>query len=304
MPSSLKGYDPHVLPLPALLNNLTELAQWRQSVTGPVALVPTMGALHAGHQQLMAHALTLAPTVVVSVFVNPTQFGPTEDFTRYPRTWQADVAMCQQMGVAAVFTPTPQDMFPHGLQTAVLPPEALTAHFCGASRPGHFTGVATVVCKLFGAVQPTVAVFGQKDAQQLAVIRHMVADLNLPVRIEATPTQRDADGLALSSRNQYLTTPASRQAALVLPLTLQAVQAQLTAQQGVDAVAVLAQCQAQVMALQPPPLAHMITWEYLAAVNDETFAPVTTLTPNVRILGALRIADPTHGIAVRLIDNM
>jgi pantoate--beta-alanine ligase len=173
-----------------IVATFTALKDWRSLQHGTVALVPTMGALHSGHMALVDYAKTLADTVVVSIYVNPTQFAPNEDFTQYPRTFEADCDLCQAHGVSAIYVPTDQFLFPQGLQTAVTPPAWLTEAHCGLIRPGHFTGVATVVLKLFMLVQPSVAVFGEKDAQQLAVIRHMVQDLHVPVAIKSVPTQR------------------------------------------------------------------------------------------------------------------
>jgi pantoate--beta-alanine ligase len=171
-----------------------------------IALVPTMGNLHAGHVSLVEKARDLAECVVVSVFVNPLQFGPSEDFDKYPRTLQADARLLEQAGAQVVFAPAVGEMYPGGYPpaTTVNVDGPLTEILCGPFRPGHFTGVATVVNVLFNRVRPDVAVFGEKDYQQLAVIRRMVADLGLPVRVVGAPTLRDADGLALSSRNQYL----------------------------------------------------------------------------------------------------
>lgn len=173
----------------------------------PVVLVPTMGALHTGHAELLGHARRLAGahgTVVVSIFVNPTQFGPGEDFPRYPRTLSADLALCRSAKVDAVFVPTAAAMYPGGRSSTYVDEGAISLPLCGRSRPGHFRGVCTVVTKLFNITRPDIAVFGEKDWQQLAVIRRMVADLDIPVRIAGFPTVREQDGLALSSRNRML----------------------------------------------------------------------------------------------------
>jgi pantoate--beta-alanine ligase len=172
---------------------------------GSVGFVPTMGNLHQGHLALVEHALGQAGAAVVSIYVNPLQFGENEDFTGYPRTLDADRAALERLGVAAVFVPDEATMYPRGAerQTRVVVPE-LGEILCGESRPGHFQGVTTVVARLLNIVGPDVAVFGSKDYQQLAIIRRMVSDLAMPVKIEGVPTVRDADGLALSSRNQYL----------------------------------------------------------------------------------------------------
>lgn len=182
------------------------LRAWR-SDGQRIALVPTMGNLHAGHLALIRHGRTLAERSVVSVFVNPTQFVSGEDFERYPRTLEADTRLLLEAGVDLLFAPEIGDLYPHGLAGhARVEVPALDHILCGASRPGHFTGVATVVTKLLNLVMPDVAVFGRKDYQQLVLIRRLVADLDLPVSIEPVDTVREADGLALSSRNRYLST--------------------------------------------------------------------------------------------------
>lgn len=177
-------------------------ARWRASVDR-IALVPTMGALHAGHRALIECGRRLGDKLVVSVFVNPTQFGPHEDLEAYPRPLETDCEEADRCGADAVFAPSPAEVYPPGFQTAV-EVTGLTVPLCGQSRPGHFRGVTTVVLKLFLIVQPHVAVFGWKDAQQLIVLRQMVGDLNLPIQMVGVETVRESDGLALSSRNQYL----------------------------------------------------------------------------------------------------
>ncbi len=180
------------------------IGEWRRAGER-IALVPTMGNLHAGHLDLVRRAREQAARVVVSIFVNPMQFGPSEDFAAYPRTLDADREKLRQAGADLVFAPRVQEVYPDGQvqQTRVEVPE-ISNQLCGASRPGHFVGVATVVCKLFNMVQPDLAIFGEKDFQQLLVIRRMTRDLSLPVDIVGAPTVREADGLAMSSRNGYL----------------------------------------------------------------------------------------------------
>lgn len=190
----------------------------RLSIEASVAFVPTMGNLHEGHLDLVRIAHQHAKCVVVSIFVNPLQFGANEDFGSYPRTLQEDCARLAACGVAVVFAPTGADLYPQPQQVTVEPPP-IAQELCGAFRPGHFRGVATVVLKLFNIVQPQVAVFGKKDFQQLYVVRQMVAQLNLPLEIIGAETLRAGDGLALSSRNQYLS-PAERTEAIFLYLTL------------------------------------------------------------------------------------
>jgi pantoate--beta-alanine ligase len=170
---------------------------------GELALVPTMGFLHAGHQSLIRAAATRAPAVAVTIFVNPSQFGPAEDLSRYPRDIQGDLKKCEESGATFVFAPSPEEIYPPGFQTYV-EPGVLAAPLCGERRPGHFRGVCTVVAKLFALSRADAAFFGEKDYQQLAVIRRMNADLNLGVEVVGRPIVRESDGLALSSRNAYL----------------------------------------------------------------------------------------------------
>ncbi|RRD44462.1 pantoate--beta-alanine ligase [Comamonadaceae bacterium OH3737_COT-264] len=212
------------------LNNLdalrSQLRQWRQAGQR-IALVPTMGNLHAGHYSLIELARQHADRVVASIFVNPTQFGPGEDFERYPRTPEADAAGLAAAGCDLLWLPPLEAMYPLGLAQAVnIRVPGITELLDGAHRPGHFDGVATVVTRLFNQVQPDVAVFGRKDYQQLAVIRHLVQDLAFPIAIVPAPIRREADGLAMSSRNQYLN-PAERAKAPLIHQTLQTMRAQL-----------------------------------------------------------------------------
>jgi len=169
-----------------------------------IALVPTMGNLHEGHRSLVRIARVLADEVVVSVFVNPIQFGPNEDFATYPRTWEDDLAACEAEGATAVFHPSVEAMYPEGKPSTYVTETAISPFLCGASRPGHFNGVCTVVTKLFMAALPHVAVFGEKDYQQLAIVRRMVRDLDIPVEIVPAPISREEDGLARSSRNRFI----------------------------------------------------------------------------------------------------
>jgi pantoate--beta-alanine ligase len=214
-----------------------ELAAARKALPGRVAVVMTMGALHDGHAALVRRAREVADSVVVTVFVNPLQFGANEDLDRYPRTLEADLAVCEREGADVVFTPTPDVVYPSDPVVRVSA-GAIGDGFEGASRPGHFDGVLTVVLKLLHLTAPDVALFGQKDAQQLAAIRRMVDDLDVPVEVLAVPTVREPDGLALSSRNRYLSAD-ERQAALVLSRALAtrdvaAGRALIQAQPGVD----------------------------------------------------------------------
>ena len=203
-----------------IVSTLDELRSARSMLDESVGLVPTMGFLHEGHLSLVRRAAGECASVVVSIFVNPTQFGPSEDLSAYPRDVERDLRLLEPLGVNLVWMPTPESMYPSGYQTWV-EVEALTNPLEGAQRPGHFRGVTTVVAKLFNAVQPAKAYFGQKDAQQVAVIRQMTRDLNFPVDIVICPIVREEDGLAMSSRNTYLD-PEQRQVATVLYRALSA----------------------------------------------------------------------------------
>ena len=195
------------------LNTADDLRAWREEAVGTVGLVPTMGNLHAGHMALVATARANCDRVVVSVFVNPLQFGPGEDLDSYPRTLEADIAALENAGVDAVFAPSVAQMYPHGGEIATtVRVRGITDMLCGSRRPGHFEGVATIVTKLLNLVLPDRAFFGEKDFQQIAVIRRMVEDLCMGVQIVGVPTVREADGLARSSRNQYLNADERRRA--------------------------------------------------------------------------------------------
>ena len=198
--------DADPAPEPALIRTVADMhraADAYRKADLRIALVPTMGYLHEGHLDLIRQAGCLADRVVVSIFVNPIQFGPREDLDRYPRDFERDRRLTGEAGGHAIYAPTPGEMYPEGYATYVAV-ERLTDHLCGAARPGHFRGVTTVVMKLFAAVKPHIAILGQKDGQQAGVIRRMTRDLNLDVEIVTAPTVREADGLAMSSRNRYL----------------------------------------------------------------------------------------------------
>jgi pantoate--beta-alanine ligase len=201
--SSLDAQPPTVVG-PAVVTTRADLWDARWRLSGRVAVVPTMGALHEGHLSLIRAARQVATSVIVTIFVNPLQFGAGEDLDRYPRDLAADLALCTREGVDLVFAPGVLDMYPHGDPTVSVLAGPLGSRFEGSSRPGHFDGVLTVVLKLLHLTQPQVAVFGEKDAQQLVLVRQMVADLDLPVQVLAVPILREPDGLALSSRNRYL----------------------------------------------------------------------------------------------------
>lgn len=251
-----------------------------------------MGALHEGHASLIRTARRLAGAagrVVVSIFVNPTQFGPKEDFSRYPRPFASDAALCRQLGVDAIFHPSVAEMYPAGSSTRVSE-SAVSAGLCGAARPGHFDGVCTVVAKLFGVVQPDVAVFGLKDYQQCRVIARMVRDLSLPVRLHFAPTVREPDGLALSSRNAYLT-PEERAQAPVLRRAL--VEARAAFLAGEKSAAMLRKIILRRIA--SAPLARV---DYVHVVTDATLAPARTPSRGDTIALAVFFG------CTRLIDNV
>ncbi len=253
-----------------------------------VGLVPTMGALHDGHLALIELARERADDVVVSIFVNPLQFERGDDFDRYPRPIDDDVAACAAAGVAAVYAPTAAVMYPEGFQTHV-EPGALADVMEGAMRAGHFRGVTTVVAKLLGAVHPHLAVFGEKDFQQLAVIRRMVDDLDMGIEIVAAPIVREPDGLALSSRNRRLG-PADRAAAVCIPRSLEAAAAAVMA--GERDVAAIESAARAVVAAEP-----RASVEYITVFDPETLLPLDVLDRPARIATAVWFAD------IRLIDN-
>ena len=254
-----------------------------------LGLVPTMGALHEGHLSLVRLAKRQCDTVVASIFVNPAQFGPHEDFSRYPRNQEKDLQLLSQFNLDAIFTPSTDELYPEGFQT-YLDPGELAAGFEGKSRPGHFRGVATVVLKLFNIVTPDLAYFGQKDFQQVQVIRRMVEDLDLDVRLVVCPTVRDADGLAISSRNLYLSA-AERKAALALPHSLRRAQ-ELVHTGEMATRKILAEVN-KVLAAEP-----QVAVDYLMIVEPRTLQPVERVSLGCVALIAARVG-PT-----RLIDNL
>ena len=253
-----------------------------------LALVPTMGALHTGHIALVRAARAQCDVVAASIFVNPTQFGPNEDFSKYPRTFEKDCALLEAEGVALLFAPQSEEMYPKGASTFV-EVEGVGDRLDGRSRPGHFRGVATVVAKLFHIVGPDKAFFGQKDAAQVAVLRGMVRDLNFPLDLVVCPTVREPDGLALSSRNRYLSAE-ERGRALVLSRALNVIAAAYGA--GQKDVARLLEAGHSVLATEPD-----VRIDYLEIVNADTLLPLTEAVP-----GAL-VAVAAYLGATRLIDN-
>jgi pantoate--beta-alanine ligase len=270
------------------LSTLYDLRDNIEKAPRPIGLVPTMGYLHAGHLSLVARAKAECATVGISIFVNPTQFGPTEDFARYPRDLERDLRLLAPLDPDMVWTPSPAEMYPVGYQTYI-DVEKVTQPLEGAVRPGHFRGVATIVAKLFNAFTPQKAYFGQKDAQQVAVIRQMVRDLNFPLEIVVCPTMREADGLAMSSRNSYLS-PEARRAAPVLYRALQSAQAAFeNGERTAD------QLRAKMnAALQSEPLA---TTEYVSVADPNSLAELGVVEQDALISLAVRIGK------TRLIDN-
>jgi pantoate--beta-alanine ligase len=280
---------------PALVHSRAELATARSGLAGPVVLVPTMGALHHGHRALLRQARQAAGpagNVVVSVFVNPLQFGPAEDYGRYPRGLEADLAVCAQEDADVVFAPDSAEMYPAEPLVRV-DPGTVGQLLEGASRPGFFGGVLTVVLKLFSLVRPDVAVFGQKDAQQLALVKQMSADFNLGVRIDPVAIVRDPDGLAVSSRNAYLS-PAERSVALALSRSLDAGTQAAAGAGGPAAVRAAAWGVLTAAKTGDPPLQA----DYLALVDPVTFTEVSASDQGA----ALLLVAAKVG-ATRLIDN-
>lgn len=263
-----------------------ELTAARDGLTGRVAVAMTMGALHDGHAELVRHAAKSADSIIVTIFVNPLQFGDPNDLSRYPRSFDADLALCEELGVDAVFAPTVEVMYPEGSPRVTVCSGELGRRLEGAARPGHFDGVLTVVAKLLHLTRPDVAVFGEKDAQQLALVRRMVRDLDLGVEIVAVPTVREPDGLARSSRNVLLS-DADREHALMLSRAL----AVGAAHAGRGAGAVLDAARAELDA------APGIDLSYLALVDDATWQPAGAGTRKGRLLVAAVVGG------VRLIDN-
>ncbi len=272
-----------------VVKKIDDMRRLRQQLAEPVGLVPTMGYLHEGHLALVRQARTENSSVVVSIFVNPTQFGPQEDFKQYPGDTQRDLALLEKEGTDIVFMPSVAEMYPAQFNSWV-EVSKVTERLEGAARPGHFRGVATVVTKLFNIVQPTRAYFGQKDAQQAIVIKKMVADLNMNLEIVSVPTVREPDGLAMSSRNIYLN-PEERQTALVLYQALNLAQ-ELWSQGEKDAGHLRQQMTALI---KKQPLADI---DYVSIADTETLDELDTVEPPALVSLAVRIGKTS------LIDNV
>ena len=274
-----------------ILRTVAELRHWsrtNRSQGKTIGLVPTMGALHAGHASLIRAAAASCGAVAVSIFVNPTQFGPKEDYSRYPRTFDADCALAESQGADVVFAPSVEELYPAGAATFV-EVEGLSQRLDGKSRPGHFRGVATVVAKLLIAAEPDRAFFGQKDAAQVAVLRRMVADLHLASEMVVCPIVRESDGLALSSRNIYLSS-AERAQALALSRAVRKVESLATS--GERRAVALIEATHQLFATVPE-----VRVDYIALVDWATLLPVETAAPGTLFAVAAWVG------ATRLIDN-
>lgn len=272
-----------------VVRTIGECRQERREMRDAVAFVPTMGALHAGHLSLVKEARRRAAHVVVSIFVNPTQFGPTEDFTKYPRPIEADLAKCEEAGVDLIFNPSPDEMYRPGVPDVVVDLPSLSTVLEGKHRPGHFKGVCQVVAKLFNIVQPTVAIFGQKDFQQLRILTAMVDALDMPVEMVGHPTLREPDGLAMSSRNQYLS-PEERHRALSISRGLFMARAEFGG--GVT------QTNRLMTTMQKPMLEQHVNIDYVAAVDPITLRNVEVITGPTVLAVAARVGK------TRLIDNL
>jgi pantoate--beta-alanine ligase len=271
-----------------IVRNSEELTQARDALAGRLALAPTMGALHSGHLALISEARKRADRVAASIFVNPAQFGEGEDFGRYPRREADDARLLEDAGCDLLWMPSVADIYPAGFATKVSV-SGVSERWEGEARPGHFDGVATVVAKLLLAVRPDVALFGEKDFQQLAVIRRMVADLGIPVEVVGVPTVRETDGLALSSRNAYLS-PDERARAVALPNALKAARDAIR-----DGSAVGAAVQSAKQSLVD---AGFLRIDYLALVDAETLEPLDAPQGDMRLIAAAVIGT------TRLIDNL
>jgi pantoate--beta-alanine ligase len=275
-----------------IVRTVAELRRWsraRRRSGAAVGLVPTMGALHAGHASLVRAAAARCPAVAVSIFVNPTQFGPNEDFARYPRSFDADCRLAESEGAHVVFAPAVDELYPYGRESTFVEVPGLSERLDGGSRPGHFRGVATVVTKLFVAAEPDLAFFGQKDAAQVSVLRRMTADLRLATEIVVCPIVREPDGLALSSRNVYLSST-ERSQALVLSRAIREVESLVGhGERCAKTLIAAAHC---VFAAEPA-----VRIDYIELVDCATLLPVETAVPGTLLAVAANVGK------TRLIDN-
>jgi pantoate--beta-alanine ligase len=275
-----------------VIHSVRTLHNWRrkqESLDGPIGLVPTMGALHNGHLSLIHRARKHCRTVVVSVFVNPLQFGPSEDLGRYPRSFDTDRRLCQEAGVDLLFAPLSEEFYPSDFQTTVMV-NRLTQRWEGETRPTHFQGVTTVVTKLFCLVRPHLAYFGQKDYQQSLVVNQLIQDLNWDMRMIRCPTVRESDGLAVSSRNRYLSTNQRMQAGLLSRALRQGVDAIKNGERRVRII------QARMeKTVGSDPNVHL---EYLAICDSNNLEPLTQVRGTLVVLGAIMLGN------IRLIDNL
>jgi len=289
VPAMIIAMEIPIMKVAVTIHEMRKIVRAARNEGGKIGLVPTMGALHIGHISLIEEAVKACDFVVVSIFVNPTQFGPGEDFEKYPRPLQADLEICRKAQVDVVFAPEPEQMYPTENLTWVTV-EKLTEPLCGRFRPGHFRGVTTVCAKLFNIVTPDVAYFGQKDAQQAIVIRRMVADLNMPMEIVVCPTVREPSGLAVSSRNQYLSAQQRKDAANIyksLQTCRKLIEAGTT-----ETHKIIAEMQ---KILQQIPSAQI---EYVSIVDAETLDSIDTIAGKVLAAVAVKVGP------ARLIDNI
>lgn len=281
----------------SVIETIAEFRAWHAGLATSDAkpklgFVPTMGALHDGHMTLIRRAVRDCQNVAVSIFVNPLQFGPNEDFDRYPRTFEKDLAMCRDAGVTTVFHPSVDELYAsgHSSSTKVVPPPELTDRLCGSIRPGHFVGVATVVQKLFAIVQPDQAYFGEKDYQQLTIIRRMVQDLNLPVSVVAVPTVRESDGLAMSSRNAYLSSDERKRAPELYRTLCVVREDSLSGRRPLQ--------EALKFAREKLSKVPEFSLQYLEVCDPNTLEPLSTAKTPMVILVAAKLGS------VRMIDNL
>ena len=275
-----------------VISSVTEMQAFSQASRSQgqkIAFVPTMGYLHHGHARLMQEGRKLGDVLIVSIFVNPTQFGPGEDFEKYPRDWDRDEQLCESAGVDVIFAPTAEEIYPHGYQTSITVSQ-VTQNLCGVSRLTHFQGVATVVAKLFNCTKPHVALFGEKDFQQLVVIQRMVKDLNMDIQIIGVPTVREQDGLAMSSRNTYLSAD-ERMSALSLSRGL--ARARELFQQGERSALVLIATVRQIIEKE-----KCAAVEYVKVCDIETLQDIDVISQSAVMALAVKIGK------ARLIDNI